>query len=110
MALALLAVVFPSAPLSANNTTISVPGVWKPSPPKEYDNVLAFGFLNSVNSPGPVGCFGDAEVWITQYVQDGIVQNVKSATLQGNKISEITFTFTVSDAYAGAVGLVLQTA
>ena len=109
MAFALLGVVFPSAPLQASNTTVSVPGYWKPG--REVDNVFAFGYLNSVNSPGGVGGYGDAEVWITEFVQNGSnTKDVKWATLQGDKISEITFTFTASDAYVGAVGLVFQTA
>jgi hypothetical protein len=72
--------------------------------------VLIICYLNQVNSHGgPIGGFGGAQIFITEYVQKGKKISGSWQFLNLDNISSVTFTLTVYNATVQAVGLVFAT-
>jgi|ERR1017187_2257198 hypothetical protein len=66
-------------------------------------------YLTAVNSPDGHGSYGQARIFISEYVADGKEHNGSWTCLTADKVTQVSFTLTAFDAQAEGVGLVFAT-
>ena len=79
-----------------------------PFPLPKKTKVFVFCYLTQVNSPGGFGGFGNAQVLIQDYRQNGTTVTVNTQVINESNVDHVTFTVTASDAWVQAVGVIFD--